>query len=61
MNLDFCLQYHDGRIRVWRHRREHTLSACIRHRHTSPSSGVMTWGFIGFIVAKKSEKVALNF
>ncbi|GFT67704.1 hypothetical protein TNCV_271121 [Trichonephila clavipes] len=25
----------------WSHRGEHTLAACIRHRHTSPSPGMM--------------------
>lgn len=44
----FCLQHHDGRIRVWRHRGERTLPACIRHRHTGPSPGVMVWGAIGY-------------
>lgn len=44
----FCLQHHDGRIRVWRHRGERTLEACIRHRHTGVSPGVMVWGAIGY-------------
>ncbi|GFS52728.1 transposable element Tcb1 transposase [Trichonephila clavipes] len=30
------------------HRGERTLEACIRHRHTGPSSGVMVWGVIGY-------------
>ncbi|KFM63657.1 Transposable element Tc3 transposase, partial [Stegodyphus mimosarum] len=25
----FCLQHHDGRIRVWRHRRERMLNSCL--------------------------------
>ncbi|GFT79799.1 transposable element Tcb1 transposase [Trichonephila clavipes] len=29
-----CLQHHDGRIRVWRHRGERMLNSCIMHRHT---------------------------
>ncbi|GFT93309.1 uncharacterized protein TNCV_904611 [Trichonephila clavipes] len=44
----FCLQHQDGIIRVWRHRDECTLKACIGHRHTGPSPGVMVWGGIGY-------------
>ncbi|KFM70456.1 Transposable element Tc1 transposase, partial [Stegodyphus mimosarum] len=33
----FCLQHHDGRIRVWRHRGERMLNSCIMHRHTDPA------------------------
>lgn len=44
----FCIQDHDGRIRVWRHRGERALPACIGHRHTGPSAGVMVWGAIGY-------------
>ncbi|GFV88323.1 transposable element Tcb1 transposase [Trichonephila clavipes] len=33
-----CLQHHDGRIQVWRHRRERML-----HRHTGPASGIMRY------------------
>jgi len=33
----FCLQHHDGRIRVMCLRGERTLAACIRHCHTGPS------------------------
>ncbi|GFW68302.1 transposable element Tcb1 transposase [Trichonephila clavipes] len=29
-----CLQHHDGRIRVWRHRGERMLNSCVMHRHT---------------------------
>ncbi|GFX20069.1 transposable element Tcb1 transposase [Trichonephila clavipes] len=35
------------RIRVWRHRAERTLTACIRHRHTGISPGMMAWDAIG--------------
>ncbi|GFV94071.1 transposable element Tcb1 transposase [Trichonephila clavipes] len=28
-----CLQHHDGRIRVWRHREERMLNSCVMHRH----------------------------
>ncbi|GFX23811.1 transposable element Tcb1 transposase [Trichonephila clavipes] len=43
-----CLQHHDGRIRVWRHRGERMLNSCIMHRHTSPAPGIMVWGGIGY-------------
>ncbi|GFY29551.1 transposable element Tcb1 transposase [Trichonephila clavipes] len=36
-----CLQHHDGRIRVWRHRRERMLNSCVMHRHTGPAPGIM--------------------
>ncbi|GFW18860.1 uncharacterized protein TNCV_5133131 [Trichonephila clavipes] len=32
-----CLQHHDGRIRVWRHRGERMLNSCVMHRHTGPA------------------------
>ncbi|GFY20683.1 transposable element Tcb1 transposase [Trichonephila clavipes] len=41
-----CLQHHDGRIRVWRHRGERMLNSCVMHRHTSPLPGIMQWGDI---------------
>ncbi|GFV41177.1 transposable element Tcb1 transposase [Trichonephila clavipes] len=36
-----CLQHHDGRIRVWRHRGERMLNSCVMHRHTGPAPGFM--------------------
>ncbi|UYV70845.1 Transposase [Cordylochernes scorpioides] len=42
----FCLQHHDGRIRVWRHRGERKLNSCVMHRHTGPALGIMVWGCI---------------
>ncbi|GFU31188.1 transposable element Tcb1 transposase [Trichonephila clavipes] len=36
-----CLQHHDGRIRVWRHRGERMLNICVMHRHTGPAPGIM--------------------
>ncbi|GFV67585.1 transposable element Tcb1 transposase [Trichonephila clavipes] len=36
-----CLQHHDSRIRVWRHRGERILNSCVMHRHTGPASGIM--------------------
>ncbi|GFY33253.1 transposable element Tc1 transposase [Trichonephila clavipes] len=43
-----CLQHHDGRIRVWRHRGERMLNSCVMHRHTGPVSDIMVWGGIGY-------------
>ncbi|GFS91469.1 transposable element Tcb1 transposase [Trichonephila clavipes] len=42
-----CLQNHDGRIRVWRHRGEKMLNSCVTHHHTGPAPGIMVWGGIG--------------
>ncbi|GFX47316.1 transposable element Tcb1 transposase [Trichonephila clavipes] len=42
-----CLQHHDGRIRVWRHRGERMLNSCVMHRHTGPTSSIMAWGGLG--------------
>ncbi|GFT72705.1 transposable element Tcb1 transposase [Trichonephila clavipes] len=36
-----CLQHHDGRIRVWRHRGEGRRNSCVMHRHTGPAPGIM--------------------
>ncbi|GFV39248.1 transposable element Tcb1 transposase [Trichonephila clavipes] len=36
-----CLQHHDGRIRVWRHRGERMLNSCVMHRHTCLAPGIM--------------------
>ncbi|GFU02136.1 uncharacterized protein TNCV_533441 [Trichonephila clavipes] len=36
-----CLQHHDGRIRVWRHRGERRLISCVTHRHTGPAPSIM--------------------
>ncbi|GFW72638.1 transposable element Tcb1 transposase [Trichonephila clavipes] len=43
-----CLQHHNGRIRVWRHRGERMLNSCVMHRHTGPAPGIMVWGGIGY-------------
>ncbi|GFV55452.1 transposable element Tcb1 transposase [Trichonephila clavipes] len=43
-----CMQHHDGRIRVWRYRRERMLSSCVMHRHTGPAPGIMIWADIGY-------------
>ncbi|GFU47180.1 transposable element Tcb1 transposase [Trichonephila clavipes] len=46
INSGICLQHHDGRIRVWRHRGERMLN--IMHRHPGPAPGIMVWGGIGY-------------
>ncbi|GFS95305.1 transposable element Tcb1 transposase [Trichonephila clavipes] len=43
-----CLQHHDGRIRVWRHRGERMLNSCVMHRHTGPALDIKVWGGIGY-------------
>ncbi|GFW40807.1 transposable element Tcb1 transposase [Trichonephila clavipes] len=43
-----CLQRHDGRIRVWRHRGERMLNSGVMHRHTGPAPGIIVWGGIGY-------------
>ncbi|GFW85075.1 transposable element Tcb1 transposase [Trichonephila clavipes] len=43
-----CLQQHDGRIRVWRHRGERMLNSCVIHRPTGLAPGIMVWGGIGY-------------
>ncbi|GFV26589.1 transposable element Tcb1 transposase [Trichonephila clavipes] len=43
-----CLQHHDGRIRVWRHRGERILTSCVMHRHTGPAPDIMVWGGIEY-------------
>ncbi|GFX57653.1 transposable element Tcb1 transposase [Trichonephila clavipes] len=46
VELRLCLQHHDGRIRVWRHRGERMLN-WVMHHHTGPAPGIMVWGGIG--------------
>ncbi|GFX87190.1 transposable element Tcb1 transposase [Trichonephila clavipes] len=43
-----CLQHHDDRIRVWRHRGERMLNSGVMHCHTGPALGIMVWGGIGY-------------
>ncbi|GFT91323.1 transposable element Tcb1 transposase [Trichonephila clavipes] len=43
-----CLQHHDGRIRVWRHRGERMLNSCVMHSHTGPAPVIMLWGGIRY-------------
>ncbi|GFV25249.1 transposable element Tcb1 transposase [Trichonephila clavipes] len=43
-----CLQHHDGRVPVWRHRGERMLNSCVMHRHTGAAPGIMVRGSIGY-------------
>ncbi|GFW02488.1 transposable element Tcb1 transposase [Trichonephila clavipes] len=43
-----CLQHHDGRIRVWRHRGESMLNSRIMCRHSGPAPDIMVWVGFGF-------------
>ncbi|GFU23724.1 transposable element Tcb1 transposase [Trichonephila clavipes] len=47
MQEGICLQHHDVRIRVWRHRGHRMLNSCVLHRHTEPAPVIMVWGDIG--------------
>ncbi|GFT19559.1 transposable element Tcb1 transposase [Trichonephila clavipes] len=40
-----CLQHHNGRIRVWRHRGERMINM---PHHTVPAPGIMVWSGIGY-------------
>ncbi|GFV57903.1 transposable element Tcb1 transposase [Trichonephila clavipes] len=46
-----CLQHHDGRILVWRHRGERMLNSCVLHLHTGPASGIIEWGVLDITLA----------
>ncbi|GFY26966.1 transposable element Tcb1 transposase [Trichonephila clavipes] len=43
-----CLQHHDVRIRVWRHRGQRILNSYVMHHHTGPALGIIVWGSIGY-------------
>ncbi|GFX18628.1 transposable element Tcb1 transposase [Trichonephila clavipes] len=43
-----CLQHHDSRIRVWRHRGQRMLHSCVMHHHIGPATGIMVWSDIGY-------------
>ncbi|GFV31732.1 transposable element Tcb1 transposase [Trichonephila clavipes] len=43
-----CLQHHNGKIRVWRHRGERVLNSCVMHRHTASAQRIMVLGGIGY-------------
>ncbi|GFU86853.1 transposable element Tcb1 transposase [Trichonephila clavipes] len=43
-----CLQHHDGRIRVWRHRGEMMLNSYVMHHHAGPAPGITVCGGIGY-------------
>ncbi|GFU62427.1 transposable element Tcb1 transposase [Trichonephila clavipes] len=43
-----CLQQHDGRIGVWRHRGERMLNTCVMYHYTGSIPGIMVRGSIGY-------------
>ena len=43
----FCVQYCDSHMHVWRLRGDHPSLPCIRYRHRGPEPGVMVWTAIG--------------
>ncbi|GFW40744.1 transposable element Tcb1 transposase [Trichonephila clavipes] len=43
-----CLQHHNCRIGVWRHRGERMLNTCVVHRHTDTAPGIMVSSGIGY-------------
>ncbi|GFX27750.1 transposable element Tcb1 transposase [Trichonephila clavipes] len=47
----FCLQHHDSRIQVWKHRGERLLNCCFMHRLTGPAPGTMVWDVVDFPAA----------
>ncbi|GFV53703.1 transposable element Tcb1 transposase [Trichonephila clavipes] len=53
-----CLQHHDGRIRVWRHRGERMLNSCVMHHHTGPAPVIVVWGSIGYYPHTPLECIA---
>ncbi|GFX29075.1 hypothetical protein TNCV_2072261 [Trichonephila clavipes] len=53
-----CLQHHDGRIRVLRHRGERMLNSGIMHHHTGPAPGIMVWGGIGYHSRTRLVRIA---
>ncbi|GFV83383.1 transposable element Tcb1 transposase [Trichonephila clavipes] len=55
-----CLQHHDGRIRVWKHRGERMLNSWVMH-HTSPPPGIMVRGGIGYHSRTPLVRVAGTF
>ncbi|GFU23151.1 transposable element Tcb1 transposase [Trichonephila clavipes] len=56
--LRICLQHHDGRIQVWRHRGERMLNSCVMHHHTGPAPGIMLWNGIGYYSCTPLVRIA---
>ncbi|GFS86299.1 transposable element Tcb1 transposase [Trichonephila clavipes] len=52
-----CLQHHDGRIRVWRHRGERMLNSYVMHRHSGSAPGTMVWGGIRYPSRTPLERI----
>ncbi|GFW43514.1 hypothetical protein TNCV_4768671 [Trichonephila clavipes] len=53
-----CLQHHDGRIRVWRHRGERMLNSCVMPRHTGLALGIIVWDGIGCLSRTPLVRIA---
>ncbi|PRD22188.1 UNVERIFIED_CONTAM: tc3a [Trichonephila clavipes] len=53
-----CLQHHDGRIRVWRHRGEKMLNSYVVHRHTGPAPVIIVRGGIGYHFRTPQVRIA---
>ncbi|GFV48287.1 transposable element Tcb1 transposase [Trichonephila clavipes] len=46
-----CLQHHDGRIRVWKHRGARMLNSCVTHGPTCSAPGIMAWAVLDITLA----------
>ncbi|GFS63042.1 transposable element Tcb1 transposase [Trichonephila clavipes] len=55
-----CLQHHDGRIRVWRHRGERMLNSCVMHHHIASAPVIIVWGGIGYYSSTFLVRIADN-
>ncbi|GFV00449.1 transposable element Tcb1 transposase [Trichonephila clavipes] len=44
----FCVQHHNGRIPVWRHRGQRLLNCCVLHSHIDPGPCIMVYGSFGY-------------
>ncbi|GFY32516.1 transposable element Tcb1 transposase [Trichonephila clavipes] len=53
-----CLQHHDGRIRVWRHRGGKMRNSCVMHHHTGSASSIMVWGGIRYLSRTPVVRIA---
>ncbi|GFX09579.1 transposable element Tcb1 transposase [Trichonephila clavipes] len=52
-----CLQHHEGRIRVWRHREERMLNNCGMHRHTGPARDIIPIENMWSMVAQRLTQI----
>lgn len=47
--FQFCMQYSDTHIRIWRLQRECLSPACIWYQHRVPAPGMIVWAAIGYM------------